>query len=370
VVAELREFVVKDHEAGLVDIACMTSLCASRSWLIKRFDAARCMAGAPDLTDARHVAEYMSHDFSILLEPSVSIMPVQVGETKADLALSFASGAVTHVGGVRASNEDAYVAADLLCAVADGMGGHQAGEVASSAVTAALEQSIENGPFGVAELAPLISKVNNQIRTTAASSGREGMGTTVVGVVIAQNGSTQSAVVFNVGDSRCYRLTAESFEQVTVDHSHVQELVDAGHVSASEAKRHPMRNIVTRALGPDAEVGVDLFVLDDEDCRLLLCSDGLSGQVEIETIESILRETSDQQVAALALVEHVLTGPAPDNVTAVVIDVSFRHLGGDDETLPSGFVNEATLDITADRSLTAAQILEASQLIERESTNG
>lgn len=265
-------------------------------------------------------------------------------------APTMVSGAVTHVGGVRKTNEDSFFVDERICLVADGMGGHEAGEVASGLVVDLFEKEARQEPIELAEMEPLLSLINDAIRTTGDENGTVGMGTTVVGVAVISNGDGDSAVVFNVGDSRCYRLVGGELEQVTVDHSYVQEMIDAGEIEPDEAATHPMRNVVTRALGVDDNVRADYTVLEETDCRLLLCSDGLSGEADIEDIATILREESDPQSAALRLVEAVLSGRAPDNVTAVVVDLTFRSTAPEDDTVPNAVFLVDEVEITAPRA--------------------
>lgn len=258
-------------------------------------------------------------------------------------------GAVTHVGGHRTTNEDSYFVSDRVCLVADGMGGHAAGEVASGLVVESFELLHGGAPLDLLGFEPLLSAINTKIREVGAINGTSGMGTTVVGVALIPNGSGSSAVVFNVGDSRCYRLADGSLHQVTVDHSHVQELVEAGDITADQAAAHPLRNVVTRALGVEATVRADYTVLDDLSCRLLLCSDGLSGELEERAICEVLQNEADPNAAALRLVEIVLKGPAPDNITAVVVDVDFAVDDDADDTAPTPVVADE-VDITAPRA--------------------
>lgn len=239
----------------------------------------------------------------------------------ADETPTFTWGASTHVGGVRPHNEDAYAAGDRACVVADGMGGHLAGEVASRLAVQMVTDAFEAQAFHVSDLPRFVSTVNDAVQRIGEENGTPGMGTTVVGVVVAENGDTPSAVVFHVGDSRCYRLAGGIMTQVTVDHSYVEDLVRAGQITRLEAQSHPLRNVVTRALGADETVEADFYVLPDEDCRLLLCSDGLSGEMHDEWISDVLSSHPDPSEAAEALVQAVLAGPARDNVTAIVVDV-------------------------------------------------
>ena len=268
-------------------------------------------------------------------------------------SVSLRWGAISHVGSIRSTNEDSYFVSERVCLVADGMGGHAAGEVASGLVTETFRSLDDDRPMELLELEPLLNAINTRIREVGSENGTTGMGTTVVGVSLIRNGGGSSAVVFNVGDSRCYRLADGGLEQITVDHSHVQELIDAGDITREQAANHPMRNVVTRALGVDSAVRADYIVLDDVDCRLLLCSDGLSGEMSDDAMMNTLASEPDPGAAALALVESVLAGRAPDNITAVVVDVRFIYVAveGDlDDTTPTP-VAASDVDVTAPRSL-------------------
>ena len=141
-------------------------------------------------------------------------------------------GATTHVGGVRRHNEDAFYVSDDVCVVADGMGGDEAGDGASQLVTRLVSDVFGAHRLDVAELPRLVSSLNTTVRRTGAENGTPGMGATLVGVAVAENGDTPSAVVFDVGDSRCYRLANGTMTQLTTDHSHVQELVEIGAATA------------------------------------------------------------------------------------------------------------------------------------------
>lgn len=244
----------------------------------------------------------------------------------------FRSAGASHVGGVRELNEDSWVASDRVCVVADGMGGHDAGEVASGVAVQLVSEVFGSRDLDLAELPVFVSELNSAVRRRAAEDDTSGMGTTLVGVAAVQNGASSSAVVFHVGDSRCYRLHDGVMTQLTSDHSHVQQLVELGRITPEDAANHPLRNVITRALGADADVQPDLRVLEDVDCRLLLCSDGLSGELDDEQIAEILRSQFSAEDAARRLVEVTLEGPARDNVTAVVVDVHFPDAPTDENT--------------------------------------
>lgn len=264
---------------------------------------------------------------------------------------TFSWGAGTHVGGVRDHNEDAFFVSPDVCVVADGMGGHEAGEVASQLVTHIVADVFGAHQLEVSELPRFVSALNAAVLRKGAENNTRGMGTTVVGVAVADNGETPSAVVFHVGDSRCYRLRDGVMKQLTSDHSHVQELVQAGRITPTEALTHPLRNVITRALGADAAVEADFHVLDEENCRILLCSDGLSGEIDDDRIWDILTANPDPSAAAVALIDAVLEGPARDNVTVIVVDVAFPEPDPTSTSIPDSVDAGATdrgLDDSAD----------------------
>lgn len=258
------------------------------------------------------------------------------------------AGAVSHAGAVRSLNEDAHFVSPWLCVVADGMGGHEGGELASRAIVECVAASLPETTLRVEDLDPLIERCNREVRALSERAGLSSAGSTLVGVALVDNGGTHSLVVFNVGDSRCYRLAGGRLEQVSTDHSHVQELIDGGDISADDARDHPMRHVVTRALGVSEGVAVDYTVLAEEECRLLLCSDGVSGELSDASIAEILCNEPDPQRAALMLIESVLAGPARDNATALVVDawVGDSHV---DTTRPPGSTADRDAEITAPR---------------------
>jgi serine/threonine protein phosphatase PrpC len=236
-------------------------------------------------------------------------------------------GAMTDMGRMRKNNEDRYLVAGRLAAVADGMGGHRAGEVASAIAMEELAVLEHAGPWPTpAEAGEALRTVflaaNRRIRETAAKDSEfEGMGTTLVALL--EDGD--SVHLANVGDSRAYLLRNGELSQVTVDHTLVQELIDEGRLRPEEAERHPQRSIITRALGVESEVEVDLFtyqLLSGD--RLLLCSDGLSGVVDEQRIRNVLLRVPEPQRAAEKLVAMANEGGGPDNITVVVLDTADR----------------------------------------------
>jgi len=231
--------------------------------------------------------------------------------------------AATDVGRMRKNNEDSYLSSKPVAAVADGMGGHSAGEVASAIAIEELAALGRRGPWAnetdaTDDLKQAILLANRRIREMAASDRKlNGMGTTLVALL--EDGDMVH--VANVGDSRGYLLRQGELSQVTVDHSLVQELVDDGRLSPEDAERHPQRSVITRALGIDPEVEFDLFTykLQVGD-RLLLCSDGLSDVVEPAQIRKVLLRVRSAQRAARELVTVANDQGGPDNITVIVVD--------------------------------------------------
>jgi len=231
--------------------------------------------------------------------------------------------AATDVGRMRKNNEDSYLSSQPVAAVADGMGGHSAGEVASAIAIEELAALGSRGPWenetaATDDLKQAILRANRRIRETAAGDRKlNGMGTTLVALL--EDGDMVH--VANVGDSRGYLLRQGELSQVTVDHSLVQELVDDGRLSPEDAERHPQRSVITRALGIDREVEFDLFTykLQVGD-RLLLCSDGLSDVVEPAQIRNVLLRVRNSHQAAQKLVTVANEQGGPDNITVIVVD--------------------------------------------------
>lgn len=229
--------------------------------------------------------------------------------------------AMSHVGNVRSSNEDSFLVAPGMFVVADGMGGHQAGATASALAVAARAERPSTQPLELSDVQSLVQFANRRVFDYAVANSLEGMGTTLVGVAVV---STESLSLFHVGDSRVYSIGAEGqCEIITHDHSVVQELIDAGQLSAEAAETHPERNVVTRALGLDPTVTADVTVLPRVDrCRILLCSDGISSEMSADELCRALEQSVVPGQAVSELVTKVLGGPARDNLTAVVIDVT------------------------------------------------
>ena len=231
------------------------------------------------------------------------------------------SGAATTVGRVRQHNEDSLLNVAGAYVVADGMGGHQAGDIASALTIDAVAAMVGDGVPRITAITSMIHDANASVRHYAETTGQLGMGTTLVGAFVVQNADEYSVVIANVGDSRCYSLRDGVLRQVTTDHSHVQELVSAGSLTAEEARHHKDRNIVTRAVGVDPVVSADYSISDPTTReRLMLCSDGVSGELDEAALCRLLTEHVDPQDAADAVIEAVMEGRAADNATLIVVD--------------------------------------------------
>jgi protein phosphatase len=238
------------------------------------------------------------------------------------------SSAESNVGRKRRHNEDSYVSAPPVFAVADGMGGAQAGEVASAlAAGAVTEAATDPGAPPEQRVVSLIKAANLRVHERAASdASASGMGTTMT---VAMLGDDGRVTIGHVGDSRAYRLRADQLEQLTDDHSLVAELVRRGELTPEEAAVHPQRSVITRALGTEADVDVDVFSVEAEDGDLyLLCSDGLSTMVDADTIAEILRKNRRSLDSAThALIKAANDRGGDDNITAILFAVADGDAG-------------------------------------------
>ena len=234
------------------------------------------------------------------------------------------SGASTHVGQVREGNEDNYVTIEGLYFVADGMGGHSAGEVASEIAVRTLQEVYTDPKVRVSSpglLADAISTANTAIFMEAMhDSSKTGMGTTLTGLAVTNSPDNQ-IVVANVGDSRTYLWRHDELRQITKDHSHVQTLVDRGAITRAEARVHFQRNIVLRAMGIESWVDIDTFPMTVEDGdRFIMCSDGLVDEADDDEIETEIRLSTSVQDLAERLVDLANRNGGRDNITVVVVD--------------------------------------------------
>jgi PPM family protein phosphatase len=221
----------------------------------------------------------------------------------------------------RLRNEDNYVVAPPLFAVADGMGGAQAGEVASRLAASALEAGNSDGLDGLERLDALIQEANRRIYDRASTDpSASGMGTTMTVALV----EGMTVAIGHVGDSRAYLVRGEQMEQLTDDHSLVAELLKTGKLSEEEAQVHPQRSVITRAVGTDPDVDVDAFAIEaEENDVFLICSDGLTDMVEDEEILEVVHEHRDDlDKAVQALVAAANRGGGDDNITAVAFRIS------------------------------------------------
>lgn len=234
------------------------------------------------------------------------------------------SAAASHVGKIRASNQDSGSVGNHLFVVADGMGGHAGGDVASALAIrhlVSLDRPYDSVEEAREDLYRGILDAGKELtRAVADHPELTGMGTTISGMVRVAN----KVVVAHIGDSRIYLLRDGVLEQITADHTFVQRLVDSGRITPEEAAVHPRRSVLMRVLGDvDADPEIDTHVLDTQPGdRWLLCSDGLSGYVQEREIAEILLTTHDPEEACEKLIQASLAEGAPDNVTAVIVHIT------------------------------------------------
>ena len=236
--------------------------------------------------------------------------------------MSLRTAHLTHPGRKRRHNEDSYVHQPPLFAIADGMGGAKAGEVASGLAVEALQLRPDLSGDDEAYVVDLIQEANRRVYKRAHEDAEaSGMGTTMTVALVDAAG--EHVTFGHVGDSRAYRVRDDKLEQLTDDHSLVGELIRSGKLTREEADVHPQRSVITRALGTDPDVDVDTFVVDaDPGDIYLLCSDGLSGMVSDESILKIVRDNRrDLQAGAKALIAAANRGGGDDNITVVVFAV-------------------------------------------------
>jgi protein phosphatase len=265
---------------------------------------------------------------------------------------------LTDTGLKRAANEDSLLTAAPVFLVADGMGGHEAGEIASGICVRTLA--------GIPQLATgersVTAAVLQQYLLRADSSIREATGaragTTLTGAVVVEQMGMPYWLVLNIGDSRTYRLSQGHFDQISVDHSEVQELVDAGEITPEQAVVHPRRHVVTRALGTGDETEADYWLLPvEEGDRILVCSDGLTGELTDDHIFRILSTVAHPQDAVDALIQAALRSGGRDNVTVIVVDAkNVMNDAGIATTAPRPIA-----DTEAEVTLPRAHIVDASR---------
>lgn len=245
-------------------------------------------------------------------------------------SLRLSCGYGTDRGLRREMNEDSFIASDPVFAVADGMGGHEAGEIASGICVrtlAGIPQLVSGARDATAGVVQeYLLMADKGIREATGSRA----GTTLSGVVVVEQMGAPYWLVLNIGDSRTYRLSQGQLSQISVDHSEVQELVDAGQITQAQAAVHPRRHVVTRALGTGDETEADYWLLPiEEGDRILVCSDGLNGELDDQHIANILRSQSDPQAAVDELIQAALRSGGRDNVTCIVLDATDVTSGDD-----------------------------------------
>ncbi len=236
-----------------------------------------------------------------------------------DVTLEWAEA--THTGHRREINQDAMLTAYPLFVVADGMGGHIGGEIASASTIQRLQGVTDHGVVNAKTIEKALVRAVKDIVSHPETTD-EGTGTTLTGVFLDTAGAVETLVTLNLGDSRVYLLRDEALAQLTTDHSVVQELVAAGRISPEEAEHHPYGNVITRAVGPSESVKPDYVRLDVVDGdRFVICSDGLTKELTDYGIQHFLAEHAGPAEAVDAMLEAALENGGRDNITVVVLNV-------------------------------------------------
>ncbi|GGH50894.1 PP2C family protein-serine/threonine phosphatase [Microbacterium album] len=252
------------------------------------------------------------------------------------------SGAATDAGLRRPLNEDAFLSVPPVFLVADGMGGHDRGEVAAATAIAAFEGFAGRASLGIEDVREALARARADVDGLSQGAAA-GAGTTLSGVVIAEVAGEGYWLALNVGDSRTYRFAGGVLEQISVDHSIVQEMLDRGELTPEDAARDRRRNVITRALGAGSAAEADFWMIPAAaGDRILVCSDGLPGELPAERIQAILLVESHPQAAATRLVQEAVMRGGRDNVTAIVVDaVAVARRGGG---APEGTGSDADSD--------------------------
>jgi len=266
------------------------------------------------------------------------------------------TAAASHVGRIRASNQDSGYAGTHLFMVADGMGGHAGGDVASSlatqAVTAVADERFDSITVAQDALVEAVKNSAQELSDAVRSHpDLQGMGTTVSALIRYDD----KVVIAHIGDSRIYLFRKKKLEQITTDHTFVQKLVETGRITAEEATVHPRRNVLMRVLGDfDTNPDVDTVILETEPGdRWILCSDGLCGYVTDDAVAQILRETPDAAEASNRLVEAALDRGAPDNVTVVIAGVNETNVSAASRPILVGAAAEPLIFDTVTKRIPA-----------------
>lgn len=239
-----------------------------------------------------------------------------------DDRFSLAWAGATDRGRRRDSNQDAFLAEYPLFVVADGMGGHAGGEIASKSTIDRLRSVVESGTVGAESIESALALAVKDIASHPDTTD-EGTGTTLTGVYIDVNADPPRWVSLNIGDSRVYLLRDEQLVQITTDHSVVQELIASGRLSPEEAEGHPYSNVITRAVGASELFAPDYLGIEVHDGdRFVICSDGLTKELTDYGIQHFLREHPDPSGAVDAMLDAALENGGRDNVTLIVVQVT------------------------------------------------
>jgi protein phosphatase len=237
---------------------------------------------------------------------------------EAEPALRTAAG--TDAGRQRSGNEDSYLADFPVYIVADGMGGHDAGAVASAAVVRAFSALVGRDDVRPDEVADAMRRAHQTV-SALSDRTRRGAGSTLTGVVQVRHEGVPYWLVLNVGDSRVYRVAGPRFERMTIDHSYLQEQLDAGALTLAEAETFEHKNVITRAVGaPDSPADYWVHPIEAGE-RILICSDGLHGELSEAELYDVLAHHSDPGEAVDALVQLALEHGGRDNITVILVDV-------------------------------------------------
>lgn len=260
------------------------------------------------------------------------------------MSVELSWGARTDVGLRRKVNEDTLIAEFPLFLVADGMGGHEAGELASQRALAAFRHLVGQATVSLDEVHAAFGEA---VRDVAGIEAVRAAGTTISGVAVSLQADSVYWLVINIGDSRTYRLADGQLEQISVDHSAVQELLEQGRLRPEDAEAHAERHVITKAVGAGSRAEPDYWLLPARaGDRLLICSDGLSREVAFELLQDVLREETSPDDAALRLVHEALLRGGRDNVTVIVVDAVRVTEPAEDEDFPT--VQTVLGDLDAD----------------------
>ncbi|QLD10701.1 PP2C family protein-serine/threonine phosphatase [Microbacterium oleivorans] len=274
-------------------------------------------------------------------------------DTTTPVDIHVTSGSRTDPGRRRRVNEDALLAEYPVFLVADGMGGHEAGDRASAAVIDVFRVFAGRDDLRPEEVSDAVERAHSAVADIAAGTAR-GAGSTLSGVVAVHQDGTRRWLIVNVGDSRVYRLLAERLEQLTIDHSVAQELVDAGRLAREEMATFEGRNVITRAIGGERSRADYWLIPIVTGERIVVCSDGLTGEISDEAIRAGLMMGGSPAGTAESLVAQALAHGGRDNISAIVLDVIAGGISPRLEDTTGGFMNSesvtATVEVATARS--------------------